>query len=313
MKKISLLILLSLILLTMITGCSSKKSKEPTVESSLSIGVMPDMGAVPFILAEEMGYYEAHGLKIDIQVFRSALDRDTALQTGNLDGAMADFLTILFFKDADFDVKMTSSTYGNYMMVTTPVLTVDDLNQLDKISIGLSSNTVIDFTTQMISTFYGISDKLERVAIPQMPVRLEMLASGELSGATLPDPLATTAILNGGEKISDTESFNLYPAIFMMNQNSIDQNAEAISAMYEAYDDAVDYLNTTDSDEFYDILVERLGFPENLKGQIVFPTFKYSESPDEATFDITLDWMLKNELIDQSFEYDALNNTSFIQ
>jgi NitT/TauT family transport system substrate-binding protein len=312
MKKFTIFLLILTILIGTV-GCTAPEIEEKVDNKKLTIGVMPDMGAVPFVIAKEMGYYETHDLELDIQVFRSALDRDTALQTGNLDGAMTDFLTILFFSDADFDVRMTSSTYGNYMMVTTPSLTAEDLHGLDKISIGLSSNTVIDFTTEMIANSYGISHQLEKVAIPQMPVRLEMLGSGELSGATLPDPLASTAILNGGEKVSDTASFDLYPAIFMMNQSSINQNPDAIKSMYAAYNEAVDYLNSTDSTEYYDILVEKLGFPETLKDQIVFPTYEYANAPDEATFAITQAWMQENELVTNSFSYDDLNTTDYIK
>ncbi len=63
--------------------------------------------------------------------------------------------------------------------------------------IGLSSNTVIEFATTVIADEMGFYDSLEKVAIPQMPVRLEMLSTNELSGATLPEPLATNAVMDG--------------------------------------------------------------------------------------------------------------------
>ncbi len=309
MKYFKLHFVLLITILTL-TACGSTNA---SVDDTLTIGVMPDMGAVPFVIAAQNGYYDELGLTMDIQVFRSAQDRDTALQTGNLDGAMADLLTILFFNQSGFDVKMTSDTYGNYMMVSSPQINATDLTKLDSISIGMSSNTVIDFTTEMIAESLSFEDRLEKVAIPQMPVRLEMLASGELNGATLPDPLATTAILNGGEKVSDTESFDLYPAIFMMNQDAIDQHSPAILAMYQAYNKAVDYLNETDPSNFYSVLVDVLGFPDGLEDSISFPEYVHIQPADESTFQKTQEWMQARDLISDTYSYDNLSDNQFIK
>ncbi len=310
MKKLTYLITL-LLITVLLASCGKQNTSQ--VNDSLSIGVMPDMGAIPFVIAYENGYYSELGLDMDIQVFKSSQDRDTALQTGNLDGAMADFLTIFFFKQSDFDVQITSDTYGNYIMVTSPTITAEEMKQLDSISIGMSSNTVIDFTTEMIASEELFSNQLEKVAIPQMPVRLEMLQSGALNGATFPDPLATTAILNGGEKVSDTESFDLYPAIFMMNQSVIDEQKDAVTAMYIAYNKAVAYLNETDPSDYYTVLVDVLGFSEEMEESIKIPTYVPIQAADEHTFQITQEWMLDNNLITDTYDYNSLYNNEFLK
>jgi NitT/TauT family transport system substrate-binding protein len=317
MKKFRWLITMLLILTVSITGCADQQSsgikpedKAEKPVGKIRIGVMSDVGAVPFVTAKEQGFFEKRGLDVEVQIFKSAMDRDTALQTGNLDGAMSDMLSIIFFKEAGVDVKMTSNTYGNYKMITSPKLSAEKLIGMETISIGMSSNTVIDFATQKIAESKGFDARLSKVAIPQMPVRLEMLRAGELNGATLPDPLATAAVLDGGTIVGSTEEFGLYPAIFIMTQTALSDNPEGIKLMYEAYNEAVDYLNATESDVYFDFLVETLGFPPVLKGQFMMPKFEQIGAPDPETFKETSIWANDLGLSKQRYEYKDLTDIS---
>lgn len=304
MKKIFLGITLIFLLTMLLSGCTKDKKSEP-----MKIGVISDMGAVPFVIAEQQGFYEKRGLQIEIQVFKSALDRDTALQAGQLDGAMSDMLSVIFFNDAAFEVKMTSQTYGNYLLVTAPQMSKEAFLNLEAVKIGLSSNTVIDFATQKVAELKGFEGKLSKIAIPQMPVRLEMLRSGELDGATLPEPLASVAILEGGSVIGSTEDFNLYPGVFLMTQAALDDSSADIRLMYEAYNEAVELLNQQDMMTYFDYLAERLSFPSNLKEHLKMPVFSKAMAPDALTFTEISSWMNKTGLSQQLYSLDALTDS----
>jgi len=305
--KIPCMIMGIIIFSTLMSGCiSSKPDSSSSIQSTLRIGVMSDLGAVPFVIAQQQDYFEKRGLQVEIQVFKSAIDRDTALQTGNLDGAMVDMLTLLFYNDAGFDVKMTSQTYGNYKMITSPSLSIDSFLNLNTVSVGLSSNTVIEFATQKIAEAKDFDAKLSMVAIPQMPVRLEMLRANELNGATLPDPLASAAVLDGGSLIGSTEEYGLFPGIFVMTQTAIEQNSDGIKSLNEAYDEAVDYINQKQIEEYFDFLVEKLGFPPVLKGKFEMPTFIKTSPPDQKTFNEVSSWMQKKGLLKKQFSYESL-------
>ena len=295
-----------LFVIAFFVGCNSTENKQ------LDIGVMSDLGAVPIVIAKEKGFFEEENIDVNLEVFRSAVDRDSALQTNNLDGAMADMLTIFFYREAGYDMKMVSNTYGNYKLVSSPDLTSEEFMAVDKKQIGLSSNTVIDFATSVIADEMGFTDTLDKVAIPQMPVRLEMLGSNELSGATLPEPLATNAMIDGGALIGDTEGQGLYPAIMIFSQASIEENTEAIESFFLAYNEAVDYLNTTDASEYYDILVEDLGFSESLENIFEIPEFEYIGIPDQSTFDVAQAWMQEAGLIEKAYEYEAISQLNLL-
>jgi NitT/TauT family transport system substrate-binding protein len=309
MKK-NLLVLMLMMLTTVLIAAGCAKDETP---QSLKIGVMSDIGAAPYIIAKENGYFEALGLDVEITVFKSATDRDTAMQTGNLDGAMADMLTIMFYNAAAFDAKITSQTYGSYVMVSTPALDKSGVEALDKIEVGISANTVIDFVTDQIAADAGILEKVSTVAIPQMPVRLEMLGAGELDAATLPEPLASAAVLNGGEAIMGTLDLGLQPGIFIMTEAAIDEKSDAIEKLYEGYNQAVDYLNNTDQNDYIQLLIDQLGFPPSLAESFDFPELSKAQVADEVTFGTVQSWMKDRALTTSDFSFSELSTDQFIK
>ena len=115
MKKIIAFLFLPLLFLT--AGCGGGSKQEL---GTLKIGLMPDTDSVPFIIAQEKGYFAEEGLNVELHSFKSAMDRDSALQSGNLDGAVSDLLAVAFAKDGGFDVKVTSMTDGSYKLVAAP-------------------------------------------------------------------------------------------------------------------------------------------------------------------------------------------------
>jgi NitT/TauT family transport system substrate-binding protein len=294
-------------------GCNNQLSESKSqgqsstpAEINWKIGVMSDVGAIPFLVAREKGFYEKNGIKIDIQIFKSAIDRDTALQTGNLDGAMADMLTVLFFNEAGFDTVMAFGTDNDYQMVTSPGLDLENFLKLPKIDVGISSNTVIEFATQKIAEYKGFENRLATAAIPQMPVRLEMLKAKKLNAATLPQPLSTAAVLDGGIVIGSTAQYKLFPGIFIMTRKTANEKSDAVRALRRAYDESVEYLNQNPTGDYINLISEELSFPSALKGKHELPVFKKAVSADLRTFEEVSSWMKQKGLIQKSFTYDAL-------
>ncbi|MBS7526501.1 ABC transporter substrate-binding protein [Fusibacter paucivorans] len=309
-------ILIGLLTILVITGCSTDNTSDQSdhdamMDRKLKIGVMSDVGAVPFLIASENGFFEEAGIDVEIVAFKSAIDRDAALQTGNLDGTMADMLSIIFYNDADLPVKMVAQTDGDYYMITSPDLTVASFNQLTSASVGISSNTVIDFSTDYIAKQQGISQRIQSVAIPQMPVRLEMLKAGKLKAATLPEPLASTAMLDGGEVIGSMATYGLSPGILVFSDALASD--EAVSrAIFQAYNNAAAWLNENGSDDIYDQLAEVLGFSEALRDAEVLPAYSAIGAPDSTTFEITSDWMYERGLTEQKYDFDSISFTKYL-
>ena len=71
-----------------------------------------------------------------------------------------------------------------------------------------------------------------RRAIPQIPVRLEMLKSGQIDAATLPEPLASVAVKAGATVISSTDNLGINPGALLFTKETIQSKNAEIAAFY---------------------------------------------------------------------------------
>ena len=89
-------------MLFVMVGCGSEPQAKEQKLSKLTIGLMPDTDSIPFIIAAEYGYFAEEGLEIELIPFKSAMERDAALQSGSLDGAVSDLLAVIFARSGGF-------------------------------------------------------------------------------------------------------------------------------------------------------------------------------------------------------------------
>lgn len=305
MKKLTSLLIVIVLLLTIVclSSCSEKKE-------ILTIGVLPDVDSIPIIIAHHNEYFEQEGVDIKIEKFTSAMERDSALQAGAIDGAVSDILSAAFFKEGGFNVQITSMTNGSYKLLAgSGISSVKDLKGK---SVAISANTIIEYTTDQILIKNGMTpDDIEKTIVPKIPLRLEMLQSGQVDAATLPEPLASSAIRSGAATLDSTDNLGINPGVILFSGQKIKDNSEAIKAFYRAYDRAVEYLKTADTSDYIDILIEEAGFPEDIKGILTLPPYTKHILPSEQDFEGVITWLSDKELIKQVYTYNDLVNPDF--
>lgn len=315
MKRIYVLVLILLITVGSV-GCSAANSGNSVNKNmgSLTIGVLPDVDSIPLIIAEHKGYFKEEGIDVKIEHFKSALDRDTALQTGNIDGAVSDMLAAVFLNDNGFNVKITSKTDGSYKLISGRSSNIDSINQTEGKSIGISKNTIIEYLTDRILKDFKISiNKVNKVAVPKIPTRLEMLNNGKLDMATLPEPLASVAIAEGGLQLSSSNELNINPGVILFTDKAISAKSEEIKAFYRAYNKAVEYLQNEKLENFVEVLVNKAGFPEAIKDVLILPNYSKASLPPEKEFIEVLDWLKSKELTNSEYSFSQLTDSQFLK
>ena len=291
-----------------VAGCGTgSQSAGSGKMQELSIGLMPDTDSLPFLIAEEKGYFADEGVKVNLKPFKSAMDRDSAMQSGHLDGAVSDMLAAAFAKDGGFDVKVTSSTDGSYKLIAGAAENAIDAKALAGKDVAVSRNTIIEYVTDQILAKAGMTgDSINKVIIPQIPTRLEMLQNGKLAAATLPEPMASIAVANGCHYVTGSDQLGINPGVIMFTEKSTQDKKASIQAMYRAYNKAVKYLNETPQAEYMDLVIEKGGFPQASKESLKLP--QYHEATLPKTSDVTdcIAWLKDKGLIQESYSYDDI-------
>ena len=287
-------------------GCGSSVQEKSAPLPKLTIGLMPDTDSIPFIIAAERGYFAEEGVEVELQPLKSAMDRDAALQSGNLDGAVSDLLAVIFARSGGFDVRAVSYTDGNYNLVASDGAGIAASADLRGKEIAVSKNTIIEYVTDEILAANGMREEdVAKVVIPQIPVRLEMLRSGNLGAAVLPEPMASVAAASGSHYVIGSGDLGINPGVIVFSKSALQDKEKSVRAMYRAYNKAVDYLNNTPQSEYLDLVVERSGFPPAARDVLVLPSYRYAGSPAESDVAEAVRWVTSKGNT-ASYGYDDL-------
>ncbi|KXG78061.1 putative aliphatic sulfonates-binding protein [Fervidicola ferrireducens] len=322
-KKIKgLVVVFTLIcLMFSLSACSKNNSTKTAPEapqkekgSPLVIGVLPDVDSIPLIIAEAKGYFDEQGVEVRLEHFKSAMERDSALQSGKIDGAVSDILAAAFANDGGFKVKITSLTNGTYKLLAGKGKNIDAVEKMKGKGIAISKNTIIEYATDKILEKYGVDpNEVNKVVVPQIPTRLEMLQNGKVDAATLPDPLASVAVKNGAKVIESTDRLGINPGVLLFSQEAIEQKGDEIKAFYKAYNKAVEFLNQNEKSSYIDIIIEKAGFPEDVKDIISLPEYTKAKLPSKEDFDGVMDWLVKKGLVKKAYSFDELVDGRFLE
>ncbi len=297
-----LMILLSASLL--LAGCGKTTSAPPAAspekEEPLVIGLMPDVESIPLIVAEKNGYFEAAGADVELEIFQSARDRDSALQAGLLDGMVTDMVAVIFARTGGTPLKIISRTDGNILLLGDGVESLADLSGK---SVGLSTNTVMEFSLDQMLLAAGMDPAaIEKTAVPALPTRLEMLLNHNLAAAILPQPLAGMALASGAALLCDTQQLGEKAGALAFTEQALAEKAGNLRAFIQAYNQAAEELNRAEPGAYDAFASEKLGFPEGT-GQLTLPEYQPIRLPETAVFDHVLAWMQERELLTQPLTY----------
>ncbi len=312
MKKV--LIFLLLVIFTLSVAACSQEKTASVPEKTITIGVMPDVESIPFIIAEKNGYFTKEGVTVKIEHFTSAQDRDSALQSGQLDGVITDVLAVVFANEGGFDLKIISKNDGNIELMAGKYSGITSLADLKGRTVGLSSNTIMEYTTdQMLAVEQIKAEEIKKVVIPPLPTRLEMLQGAQVDAAILPEPLAGLAIKNGAQVLISTDQMGNKAGAIAFTSQSIKESQEEIKAIFRAYNEAVNYLQQEPLAGYVDFIIQAQGFPPTIKDSLQLPEYHRAAAPDARIVADVVQWMQTKILIKGNYEYKDLVDESVLR
>lgn len=308
MKK-GLICLLILFTGLMFAGCGQKSPEPQKIKpaKTITIGVMPDFESTPFVIAEKNGYFKQEGVKVKIEHFKSARDRDSALQSGKLDGVVTDVLAVVFANEGGIKLRMVSRDDGNIELIAGKASGIKTTKDLKGKSIGLSTNTIMEYTTDTMLAAAGVkSEDVSKQAIPQLPTRLEMLQGGKIDAAILPEPLSGMAIKNGAVVLNSTDQMANKAGAIAFTAKVLQENPDEVKAVMRAYNKAGEYMNQAPAAGYIDYVIQAQGFPPGIKDFAKLPRYNPSTAPDSKIVADVVKWMQDKKLIKGSYEYKDL-------
>lgn len=283
----------------LMAGCGAEKKDD----LSLKVGLMPAVDAAPMLLAEQNGYFTDLGITVELQMFSNAQDRQSALQTQTIDGAITDLIAVAANVDGGFAIKATTTTNGVF-----PVLSKEDAAGKQTIKAGMMEVSVTNF---LMDEWLGGTHQLEKVYINDIPARLAAIENGQLDMALFPEPMASMGALSGLIKTLYQPEDGVCPDVLVFTGKALADKEKAIKLFHDAYNKAVDELNQNPQ-AARDILMEKIpNVKPEIKDSILLPVYTKASLPDDDYIDGIIRWtadVMKKELkvtagdlVDRSF------------
>ena len=271
---------------------------------SLKIGVMPAVDSAPIFLAAEQGYFRELGLDVEVQVYTNAMNRQSALQSGELDGAMTDVIALVNNVENGFDIKVTTSTDGVF-----PFLMKGDLTGRKEITAAMMEVSVTNFLSDRLLKGQFT---LKKVYINEIPARLEMISKGTVDLAVIPEPMASQGELNGLVKKLYPSGDAFSPDVMVFTGKAIREKNQALKLFHQAYNKSVEAIAKNDG-AARDCLIAALKLKPEIRDRIIMPTYNKARVPSEAYLKEVGAWnqQVLGKAVTRS--YAELVDASFVQ
>jgi len=315
MKHIRTLLIIGLIIM-LTTAC--KGTEPPATEESLTlkISVLPIIDTLPLYVAQQEGYFAEYDLEVELIPVASAPESAQLVASGQVDGTINETLTVMLFNKESIQLQAVryalrpASGYGHFFILASGKSEITTSAELSGVEIGVSQGTVIEYVTERLLSAQGLgSEEIKTVPVPKISDRMSLLASGEISAATLPDPLGALAVQSGAVIVTDDSNHPEYGfSIYSFRMDVIHAYPEAIKGFLAAIDQAIDLINT-DPTKFTGILSDNGIVPPPLLEAYKVPPFPAANIPTEAEWLDALEWAKSKGMLDTDVSYeDSVTN-----
>lgn len=318
----------------LLTACTSPTTPlSPTVSASqepaaatdavalplLRLALLPVIDALPIIVAQSEGLFEKHGVKVELVPVASAPERDQLIVAGQADGMINEILSTALYNRDQVQVQVV-----RYARAATPEIAlfsilasgksgITDAAGLKGVPVGISEGTVIAYLTDRLLQAEGLTtDEIATIAVPKIPDRLNLLGTGELKAAMLPEPATSLALSQGAKLIIDDRAHPEYSfSVIAFRKATLDAQPEAIRSFLAAVEEATAHINANPA-QYGPLLVEQKVIPEALAGKFVVPTFVTAGVPTEAQWADMLAWASEKGLLATDVSYTASVTAAFL-
>jgi NitT/TauT family transport system substrate-binding protein len=285
----------------------------------LRVGLLPILDVIPFMIADQGGFYADQGMQVELIPVKSAQERDTLMQTGQIDCQLNDLIsTGLFNKDAArikivYTARRSYPTAPQFRILAGPKSTITDVKALKGTAIAVSQNTVIEYVTARLLQAQGLSPADIKVQeVTAIPVRFEQLLNGNIAAATLPDPLGQGAIAAGARLLMDDANYPQYSlSVVSCSTDVIKKQPEAVRRLLASWEKSVKDLNANPA-KYQDLLVQQGKVPQSIQGSYKMPPFPDKGVPSEAEIADALAWMKDKGLVSRNVPYGDMVDASFL-
>ncbi|KPJ76907.1 MAG: hypothetical protein AMJ54_09975 [Deltaproteobacteria bacterium SG8_13] len=286
---------------------------------SLKVALLPIPDVLPFHVARDKRYFDEEGVSVEGLPVFSSLERDQLMQAGRLDAMLTELATTANFNRSGVRVRIVCiarrpiAAHSLFRILSAPDTGIRSVADLAGASLGISKNTVIEYVTDRLLSGGGLdAAKINKKSVPVIPERFQLLMQGQLKAATLPEPLASSALAAGANQIiADADDPRYSVSVISFSKETLRNKPGAVRAFLRGWSRAAADINA-DPQAYRRVMLEALRMPDNVRQRFPVPMFPPPQVPDEAQWSDVMDWMISKNLLTQPLPYADSVTASYL-
>lgn len=279
-------------------------------DSKIRFGILPVLDTLPLQVAKAEKLFEKNGLEVELVSFASALERDTALKAGQLDGFFGDLVATYMLINKGAPMLIATTSYSTspgqpmFGIVSSPKESGKGLSNLEGASIAISRSTIIEFLLDKIMERNELpKGYFDRVEIKKIPIRLQMLLSDEIDLALLPEPLMSLTRHKGGCIVVTAENLGIPLTVLNLHRRYFEGKGKDYLRFMSAYVEALEMLQKN-PEKYRDLMAKTCRIPPPLAKKFPIYRFPMPSLPSAEQLNDVQDWMIEHELLDKRIPRD---------
>ena len=278
-------------------------------ETQLRIGVLPAADSIILHLAVDKVFFEKQGLNVTLVPFQSALELGSAMRAGALDGHFGDIMNVLLQNETGIPQAIIATTShsaaGNrhFGLVVSPRSKVQTIHELQGQPIAISSATIIDFLFSALLKQEKLpQDFLQPQDIRQIAVRLQMLLSGQIESALLPEPLVSLVESKGARTLLDDRALSIPLAVIALTRSRLNapETPKLAASFRNALLETAEWINAHPAETTAEMATKKL-LPQNIASSYAPLHFDMQYTPlglpTEADIQNVASWMQTRKML----------------
>lgn len=231
--------------------------------------------------------FEAEGLNIDLRVFHSQFDADTAILGTTAQGGVTDIARVMLYATQQKPLKITSLLGGSWMLMGSSEKNIHTTKQLKGKTLAIARHSASE-TYSSVSTS-AAQLQHEDVLLPQIndyALRANMLNANQVDAAILPEPYATVCRIEG-QHVLDTYNngkANIGCLAFKSSFLRDTINANQVKKILTVYNKAIASLSTNDDASRRSFLEKVCLLPTSIADSLGKIHYFEATLPDHAHF-----------------------------
>lgn len=173
---------------------------------ALKIGVRQTIDCLPAFVAADDGICDSLGVDVRLWHFSSMLDCNEALKNKKLNGAFTDVKRVEYLNNRyALGLQSMKRFDTRWQLMANKMSRLQSVKQLKEKMVAMSRNSATDYLCDRMADSVRLgSDKLFRIQINDVDLRLKMLLNNELDAVWLTEPQATVARNRGANMLMES-------------------------------------------------------------------------------------------------------------